>query len=260
MKYKKELAFAIPHDHEEYSGSSADNSALTNTDDSPSSNLTFPAIPSHQEDPRNQANISPDPNSIPSNVFSFFPSFPTIPANQEVSLSSFFPVISLKPQSSSNVFPDFQENSNFLFGKPAASPAPAENNVFFAGRERPEKQILTNVSAQANLREGPKFFFGPTKSEEEDFDETAEITEEETRTEGQSNFSQVNISQLSDPLQQEKIENKTPQLGSTEGEEEEDKISEELDIASLFEDYASSTENHYDYDLTSLFDEYLMDI
>ena len=85
-----------------------------------------------------------------------------------------------------------------------------------------------------------------------------EITEEETRTEGQSNFSQV-LSQIWDPLQQEKRENKTPQLKSTT-EGEKDKISEELDIALLLEDYYSNTENHYDYDLSSLFDEYLVDI
>ena len=253
---------ATPSNQEESSGSPADNSTssiptIIKTDDS--FNLTVPVIPSDQEESRSQADNSSNSNSIPTNDFSFFPSFPSIPADDGVSLSNFFPFISQKPESSSNVFPDFGENLNFLFGNPAARPAaPAENNFIFG---RPEKQILTNVAAQANLREGPKFFFGPTKSEEEDFDETAEITEEETRTEGQSNFSQV-ISQISDPLQQEKRENKTPQLKSpTEGEdEEEDKILEELDIALLLEDYNSSTDHHYDYDLSSLFDEYLVDI
>lgn len=244
---------AISSNHEESSGSAVDNSTtsiptITMTDDS--LNLTFPVIPSDQEESRSQAdNSSNSSNSIPSHDFSFFPSFPTIPADPGLSLSNFFPLISLKPESSSNVFQDFGENLNFLFGKPAASPAPAG---------RPEKETLTNVSAKANLREGPKFFFGPTKSEEEDFDETAGITEEETRTEGQSNFSQV-LSQIWDPLQQEKRENKTPQLKSTT-EGEKDKISEELDIALLLEDYHSNTENHYDYDLSSLFDEYLVDI
>ena len=251
---------AIPGDHQESSGSSSDNSTIssssttnTNIDDSSSFNLAFPVIPSDQEEFRGQADDSSNPNSISTHDFSFLSSFPTIP----VSHSSVFPFISLKPESSSNVFPDFKENLNFLFGRPAASPAPAENNLIFG---RPEKQILTNVAAQANLREAPKFFFGPTKSEEEDSDETAEITEQETRSEGQSNFSQVNISQLSDPLQQEKRENKTHLKSTTEEEEEEEKISEELDIASLFADYNSSIpDSHYDYDLSSLFDDYLLD-
>ena len=255
---------AIPSVHQESSGSSTDNSSTSahtnsDTDDSSSFNLTNPVILADQEESRSQADDSSISNNIPSQDFSFFPSFPTIPVEQEVSLSSFFPFISSKPESSSNVLPDFEENLNFLFGKPTAFSAPAENNDILGG---PEKQILTNVAAQANLREGPKFIFGPTKSEEEDFDETAEITEEETRTEGQSNFSQVNISRLSDPLQQEKRENKTHLKSTTEGEEEEDEILKELDIASFFEDYNSNTisDNHYDYDLSSLFDDYLVDI
>ena len=244
---------AIPSDHQESSGSPADNS----TEESSSFNLTFPGSSSDKEESRSQADNSSNSNSFPTHDFSFFSSFPAIPGSNEVSLSSFFPSISLEPDSAFNIFPEFDENLNFLFGKPEASPAPAGNNVFFG---RPEKQILTNVAAQANLREGPKFFFGPTKSEEEDFDETAEIVEEETRTEGQSNFSQVNISQLSDLLQGEKRENKTHHLKSTtEGEGEEDKISEELDIASLFEDY-NSTSDHFDYELSNMLEEYLMDI
>ena len=240
---------AIPSDHEESSGSLVDNSTSniptnTNTEDSSSFNLTFPDIPSDLEESRSQADNSSNSNSFPTPDFSFFSSFPTIPADSEVSLSSFFPLISLKPESS-NIFPDFQENLNFLFGKTADNPAPVGNN-FNVGR--PEKQILTNVADLANLREGTKFFFGPTKSEEE------EIIDEETRTEGQRDSSQVKMSRL------EKKE--TPLKSTTEGEDEVFKISEELDIASLFEDYksSSSADNHYDYDLTSLFDEYLGDI
>ena len=60
-----------------------------------------------------------------------------------------------------------------------------------------EEQSLTSVATKANLREGTKFVFGPTESEEkneQDFDES--VTSEGTLSKDQSKLSQLNIFQL----------------------------------------------------------------
>ena len=222
---------------------------------SPSFFLSFPAIPPEHEESsiilgNNSASTEPSSSSFS------VPAIATDPEDLETNKldSLIFPIIPLPPASPSNVSPAFAETLNFLFAN-----SPVESHFFFGG---PEKQILTNVADKANLRQGQKFFFGPAKSEEQDFDEAAETTDEETVRKGQNNSSQLFINPTSfASVDQEETENYTILVKSTTEENTENYNSMDLDLASLFyESDGNSSESHYDYNLSGLYDEFLEEV